>query len=112
MGSGEQHFVQYESSEDHESESPPGYFDDSCSYEEEELAYEGHLAAMYFSPDRLEQDETLDTGFLGDAYGCVLEPPLGEGFLPRSEFNVGAFSFVDQPAVDNEDVYSAEEWAA
>ncbi|KAK3241207.1 hypothetical protein CYMTET_49013 [Cymbomonas tetramitiformis] len=99
--------------EEDESEYPVGYFDesdDSCEEVEEEQ--DGHLAAPHFLSDRLEQDYSLDTGFQGGSYGGVLEPPLGEEFLPQSEFHVGTVSFIDEPAMSDEDVYTAEEWAA
>ncbi|KAK3237590.1 hypothetical protein CYMTET_52348 [Cymbomonas tetramitiformis] len=115
MGSGVvRSYEEYFPSEDEdESEYPLGYFDDSSGSCEEEEEQDGHLAAPHFSSDRLEQDETLDTGFQGDSYGGVLEPPLGEEFLPQSEFNVGTVSFRDAPALsDGNDEYTAEEWAA
>ncbi|KAK3242336.1 hypothetical protein CYMTET_47955 [Cymbomonas tetramitiformis] len=101
------------SEEEDESEYPVGYFDDSDdSCEEVEEEQVGHLAAPHFSSDRLEQDETLDTGFQGDSYGGVLEPPLGEELLPQSGFHVGAVSFENESAMSDEHVYTAEEWAA
>ncbi|KAK3258438.1 hypothetical protein CYMTET_32524 [Cymbomonas tetramitiformis] len=118
MGSEDQHFGEQESSEDDESENPPGYYNDSDSCEEVEAEYHGHLAFPSFSPSQLEQDATLDTGFQGDSYGGVLEPPLGEDFPPQHEFSVGTVSFVDEPNSENENLSeteercTAEEWAA
>ncbi|KAK3240894.1 hypothetical protein CYMTET_49298 [Cymbomonas tetramitiformis] len=89
-----------------------GYFHDSSSSCEEEEEQDGHLAAPHFSSDRLERDYSLDTGFQGESYGGVLEPPLGEEFLPQHEFNVDAVSFEDEPTADDEIEYTAEEWAA
>ncbi|KAK3281503.1 hypothetical protein CYMTET_10711 [Cymbomonas tetramitiformis] len=113
----DQHFEQYDSSEEDESEYPPGYYDDSDSCEEVEEEQDGHLAAPYFSSDRLEQDETLDTGFQGDSYGGVLEPHVGDEFLPQNDFSVGTVSYVRDAILENENLehyegYTAEEWAA
>ncbi|KAK3277301.1 hypothetical protein CYMTET_14674 [Cymbomonas tetramitiformis] len=114
MGSGVvRSYEEYLPSEDEdESEYPLGYFDDSSGSCEEEEEQDGHLAAPHFLSDRLEQDYSLDTCFQGGSYGGVLEPPLGEEFLPQSEFHVGTVSFIDEPAMSDEDVYTAEEWAA
>ncbi len=74
----------------------------------------------------------MDTGFQQDYYVGVLEPPLGEGFLPQNDFVVDDSSFVEphsEPAVDDyesenfpeaafaegeehADDYTPEEWAA
>ncbi|KAK3287355.1 hypothetical protein CYMTET_5126 [Cymbomonas tetramitiformis] len=110
----DQHFEQYDSSEEDESEYPPGYYDDSDSCEEVEEEQDGHLAAPHFSSDRLEQDETLDTGFQGNSYGGVLEPPVGNEFLPQNDFSVGTVSYVRNAIPENENYveYTAEEWAA
>ncbi|KAK3233756.1 hypothetical protein CYMTET_55972 [Cymbomonas tetramitiformis] len=112
MGSGDRHFEEHDSSEDDESENPPGYYDDSDSCEEVEVEHDGHLAAPHFSHDLLEQEFELGTGSQPDSYGGVLEPPLGEEFLPQSEFNVGTVSFRDEPAMSDENEYTAEESAA
>ncbi|KAK3235109.1 hypothetical protein CYMTET_54676 [Cymbomonas tetramitiformis] len=113
MGSGRRDYEVYLSSEEEdESEHPLGYFDDSDGSCEEEEEHHGHLAAPHFSSDRLERDSELDTGFQRDSYGGSFEAPLGEEFLPQSEFHVGTVSFEDEPIVDDEDVYTAEEWAA
>ncbi|KAK3245109.1 hypothetical protein CYMTET_45306 [Cymbomonas tetramitiformis] len=116
MGSGRRDYEVYLSSEEEdESEYPLGYFDDSdgsCEVEEEHY---GHLAAPHFSTERLERDSELDTSFQQDSYGGGFEAPLGEEFLPRNGFSVGRVSFEDEPAVEyesDEDVYTAEEWAA
>ncbi|KAK3235456.1 hypothetical protein CYMTET_54349 [Cymbomonas tetramitiformis] len=110
----DQHFEQYDSSEEDESEYPPGYYDDSDRCEEVEEEQHGHLAAPHFSSDRLGQDETLDTGFQGDSYGGVLEPPVGDEFLPQNDFSVGTVSYVRDAIPENENYeeYTAEEWAA
>jgi len=85
-----------------ESEYPPGYYDESDSCEEEDVERHGHLAAPYFSSERLEQDETLDTGFQGDSYGGVFEPPLGEVFSPQNGFSVGVVS-IAKPQEESDD---------
>ncbi|KAK3287624.1 hypothetical protein CYMTET_4868 [Cymbomonas tetramitiformis] len=66
-----------------------------------------------FSSDRLEQEFVLGTGSQPDSYGGVLEPPLGEEFLPQSEFDVSTVSFKDELALSDDEIeYTAEEWAA
>ena len=87
-----------------ESEYPPGYYDDSDNLEEEERDYYGHLAPPLFSGSGLEQDETLDTGFQGDSYGGVFEPPLGEEFSPQNDFSVGVVSIAEPQEESDDDV--------
>ncbi|KAK3273270.1 hypothetical protein CYMTET_18476 [Cymbomonas tetramitiformis] len=117
MGSGPDcSYEEYLLSEDEdESEYPLGYFDDSSGSCEEEEEQDGHLAAPHFSSDRLERDFELDTGFQQDSYGGGFEAPLGEEFLPQNGFSVGRVSFENEPAVEyenDEDIYTAKEWAA
>ncbi|KAK3279016.1 hypothetical protein CYMTET_13077 [Cymbomonas tetramitiformis] len=123
MGSEQREQVEFETSEEEdESEYPVGYFDDSAdSCEEVEVEHDGHLAAPLFSDNLLEQEFELGTGSQPDSYGGVLDPPLGEEFLPQIDFNVGTNSFVERYVDAEENVefsetaeaeYTAEEWAA
>ncbi|KAK3266857.1 hypothetical protein CYMTET_24544 [Cymbomonas tetramitiformis] len=122
MGSEQREQVEFETSEEEdESEYPVGYFDDSAdSCEEVEVEHDGHLAARLFSDNLLEQEFELGTGSQPDSYGGVLDPPLGEEFLPQIDFNVGTNSFVERYVDAEENVefsetaeeYTAEEWAA
>ncbi|KAK3254814.1 hypothetical protein CYMTET_35985 [Cymbomonas tetramitiformis] len=117
MGSGDQHFEERESSDEDESQYPLGYYDDSDSCEEGEVERHGHLAAPYFPLEQLERDETLDTGLQGDSYGGVLEPPVGDEFLPHPELSVGTVSYVQNAIPENEilshyEEYTTTEWAA
>ncbi|KAK3267220.1 hypothetical protein CYMTET_24214 [Cymbomonas tetramitiformis] len=108
MGSGQREVEKDDCSEDDESESPLGYYDESeddCVGEEE---VEGHLPIPHISAIQLEQGETLDRGCQGTSYDGVWEPSIEEEISPQNEFHVGTISFNEPNSGSEENENSLE----
>ncbi|KAK3257039.1 hypothetical protein CYMTET_33862 [Cymbomonas tetramitiformis] len=72
-----------------ESEYPVGYYDDSSDDADEECEdVDSHV------PFGSEQELPVDAGFYGEPYGGVLEPPLGDDFLPQTDLSITNYSIV------------------
>ncbi|KAK3286869.1 hypothetical protein CYMTET_5585 [Cymbomonas tetramitiformis] len=100
-----------------ESEYPVGYYDDSSDDADEECEdVDSHV------PFGSEQELPVDAGFYGEPYGGVLEPPLGDDFLPQADLSITNYSIVhdsgelhSEAELDDEvldDSYTPAEWAA
>ncbi|KAK3238178.1 hypothetical protein CYMTET_51799 [Cymbomonas tetramitiformis] len=118
LASGQREVTDFGSSEsEDESEYPVGYYDDSSDDADEN--YEDDDSHV---PYGSEQEPPVDTGFYGEPCGGVLEPPLGDEFLPQTDVSVSDDSFIhNSEALHSEaeleeenydDSYSPAEWAA
>ncbi|KAK3258820.1 hypothetical protein CYMTET_32151 [Cymbomonas tetramitiformis] len=98
-----------DSESEDESEYPLGYYDESEDELEGEHGNHGHLASPEFSPSRLVQRSSLDTGFQEGGSGGLFDAAAAE-FLPPTFISTGNASLSSERVGPVGDGYDDESY--